>query len=366
MTLNKIIFAAGGTGGHIYPAIAVADELKKMNDKIDILFIGVKGKMEEKVIPQYGYQLRTINISGLNRNLSPKNLLTAFKFFSSTRAAANLLRTFEPDIVFGTGGYVSGPVFWAANRLKIPSVIYEGNFYPGLTVRLFASRVNKILLNFTESTVFFKQKDKINIMPYPVRRNLKTYSRNGALSRFGLNPGKKTLFIFGGSQGAHSINRAILNCLDKLVAANIQMLWQTGENDYDVIKKTVGENLNIKLFSFLNEIDYAYSASDLVVCRSGISAVMEIAYFGIPVIFVPYPFSSEAHQLRNAERLKEQNAAEMILDKDLQNQLATKVIELINDESKLKHLRHNIRQFCDPKAASRIAGFLKDFMLSKN
>src|SRR5437867_3152185 len=147
MTLNKIIFAAGGTGGHIYPAIAVADELKKMNNKIDILFIGAKGKMEEKVIPHYGYKIRTINISGLSRNLSPKNLLTAFKFFSSTRAAANFLRTFKPDIVFGTGGYVSGPVFWAAERLKIPSVIYEGNFYPGLTSRLFSSRVNRILLN---------------------------------------------------------------------------------------------------------------------------------------------------------------------------------------------------------------------------
>lgn len=361
--LSRIIFAAGGTGGHIYPALAVADELKKINENINICFIGAKGKMEEKVVPEYGYLLKTINISGLIRSLNTKNLWTALKLFSSVKEARSLLKGFAPDIVFGTGGYASGPVVWSASKLKIPVVLYEGNYYPGLTVRFLASRANAVLVNFPESEKFFKHKNKIKSMSYPVRKKLKIYSRNEAIIHFNLISDKKTLFIFGGSQGAHSINKAFLKCFDKLTVSNIQILWQTGEKDYDEVFNAVTQNPDIKIFKFLNEIDFAYSAADLIVCRSGISAVMEIAYFGAAAIFVPYPFASEAHQLMNAEKMYKQNAAELILDKNLDIQMESKIIKLINDKKKLNEMRANIKRFSDVNAASKIAGYLNNFNL---
>ncbi len=363
--LKRIVFAAGGTGGHIYPALAVADELKQMNKEIEICFIGAKGKMEERLVPGYGYRLETINIRGLSRKINPKNLITAFKLFSSVRESRAILKNFVPDVVFGTGGYVSGPVVWAARGLKIPTMLYEGNYYPGITVRLLASKVNKILLNFPESKRFFKDEKKIEVIPYPVRRTLKVYKRHEAAHHFGLARDRKTLFVFGGSQGAHSINNALLKNLNQLIDAKIQVIWQTGNKDYEMIGDKVKQNPDVRLFKFIDNIDYAYSAADLVVCRSGISALMELAYFGSAAIFVPYPFSSDNHQLKNAERLLEQKACGIIFDKELDS-LASKIIELINDDSKLNEMRMNIKKFSDANAASRIAEFLIGFANKRN
>lgn len=358
--LNKIIFAAGGTGGHIYPAIAVADELKKKNSRISICFVGAKGKMEEKIIPAQGYEFKSVNITGFERRINPKNLFTLLNLFTSLRQARSILETFGPDLVFGTGGYVSGPVLLAAKKLNIPSIVYEGNYHPGLTVRLLASSVNKILLNFQESDKFFKQKNKIAVMPYPVRKNLKHYPLNEAVKYFGFKPGKKNIFIFGGSQGAHSVNQTLLKCFQSLTDSGINILWQTGDRDFDSINQAV-KNENVKLFKFLNEIDIAYSASDLVICRAGISTIMEIAYFGAAAIFVPYPYASDNHQVKNAERLCQSNAAEMILDKDIEQMLAPKIMEIIHDNNRLELMRKNIRRFSDDNAASKIADFLNTF-----
>ncbi len=365
--INRIIFAAGGTGGHIYPAIAIADELKRLNDKIEIKFIGAKGRIEEKIIPQNGYKLETIEISGFKRSLSIKNFLTAFKIIKALKDSAKILKDFKPELVFGTGGYVSGPVLRSAAKLRIPTVIEEGNLYPGVTVKLISPKADKVIVNFEDTKKFLKRKDNVEVMSYPVRENLKNYGKSESLAFFELDASRKTLLVFGGSQGAQSINNALLKCFKNICSRGIQIIWQTGDNDYENISNAVTGNKNIRVLKYINEIDKAYSAADLVICRSGISTIMELASFGIAAVFVPFPLASENHQQKNAEALVKKNAAEMILDNELDEKLEHSILSLIEDENKLALMKSNIKQFADQKAASKIAAMLIDLVSnSKN
>jgi UDP-N-acetylglucosamine--N-acetylmuramyl-(pentapeptide) pyrophosphoryl-undecaprenol N-acetylglucosamine transferase len=365
--INKILFAAGGTGGHIYPAIAIADELKKMNDKIEIKFIGAKGKIEEKIIPNAGYKLETIEIQGFKRSLSPKNIVTFTKIFKSLSQSKKILMDFEPQIVFGTGGFVSGPVLKSARRLGIKTVIQEGNFYPGITTKLLSTGADKVILNFGGTKKFLKRQDNIEVLSYPVRQNLKRISKTEAASHFGLDPNKKIIFAFGGSQGAHTINMALLSSFKNLAASGIQIIWQTGERDFENISDAISDQQGIKALSYINNIDYAYSVADLILCRAGVSTIMELASFGSAVVFVPYPQASENHQEKNAMALFEKGAAEIIVDKNLKNELEKTVTSLINDDIKLNSLKNNIKQFADSNAAAKIAEMLvKMVETSKN
>lgn len=365
--INKIVFAAGGTGGHIYPAIAVADELRKLNEKVEIKFIGAKGRIEEKIVPKNGYELKTINISGFKRSLSYKNILTGIRIIKALRQSKQILKNFKPELVFGTGGFVSGPVLKSARRLKIPIVVEEGNYHPGVTVKLLSPIAEKVILNFEGTRKFLKRQDNIEVISYPVRENLKRYDKDEALKYFGLDSDKKTLFVFGGSQGAKSINRALMKCFSNIVSSGVQIIWQTGEGDFEKISNAVSQQNGIKALKYIDSIDYAYSASDLVICRAGISTIMELASFGSAVVFVPYPQASENHQEKNAMALAEKNAAEIIPDKVLNEKLENTVLSLINDESRLNIMRSNIKQFADIKAASKIAQLLvKMVNTSKN
>lgn len=356
--INKIVFAAGGTGGHIYPAIAVADELRRINDKIEIKFIGAKGRIEEKIVPKNGYKLETIEVAGFKRSLSLKNISTAVKIIKALKEAKKILKDFAPDIVFGTGGFVSGPVLKAATRMGIPAVIEEGNFYPGVTVKLLSAKADKVILNFEGTRKYLKRQDNIEIMSYPVRQNLKKLSRAESAKYFGLDESKKILFVFGGSQGANSINNALLKCYKSLTTTGTQIIWQTGEGDFDKVQKDVSANKNIKAFKYIDSIDYAYSACDLVLCRGGVSTIMELASFGSAAIFVPYPLASENHQEKNAKALVDKHAAEMILDKELNEKLEHTILNLMHDDSRLRNMSVNIKQFADPNAASKIAQML--------
>jgi len=356
--INRIVFAAGGTGGHIYPAIAIADELRKLNEKIEIKFIGAKGRIEEKIVPKSGYQLETIDISGFKRSLSPQNVKVTLKFLKAVKETKKFLKEFEPGIVFGTGGFVTGPVLWSAVKLGIPSVIQEGNAYPGITTKWLSSKVDKLILNFEETKKYLKRQNNIEIMSYPVRENLKRYSKEYASKYFGLNSGRKILFVFGGSQGANSINTAMLKCFDNIAGSGVQIIWQTGESDFERISKTVSSNKNVKILKYIDDIDYAYSACDLIVCRAGVSTIMELASFGLAAVFVPYPLASENHQEKNAREFAEKHAGELILDKDLNQRLENTILGLINDDNKLNYMRNNIKQFADTKAASKIAQLL--------
>ncbi len=356
--INRIIFAAGGTGGHIYPAIAVANELKKLNPSIKILFIGAKGKLEEKIVPNSAYELKTIDVQGFYRSLNLKNVSSAIKLIKALTQSKKILKEFKPEIVFGTGGYVSGPVLKSANSLRIPTAVQEGNYYPGITVKMLAPKAEKVILNFEASQKYLKRKDNIAITGYPVRENLIKYSIEDARKYFGLDINRKTLFTFGGSQGAASINNALLNCFENLTNCNINIIWQTGERDYEKINDSVKANQSVKVFKYINDIDYAYSASDLIVCRAGISTVTELAAFGCASVLVPYPRAAENHQEKNANALVEKDAAEMLKDSMLNEKLEQKITELINDNKKLDEMKKNIKQFADIKAASKIADML--------
>jgi UDP-N-acetylglucosamine--N-acetylmuramyl-(pentapeptide) pyrophosphoryl-undecaprenol N-acetylglucosamine transferase len=356
--INRIVFAAGGTGGHIYPAIAIADELKKINEKIVIRFIGAMGRIEEKIVPENGYKLEKIEVAGFKRSLSFKNITAAYKVIRALNESKKILKDFKPEIVFGTGGFVSGPVLKSAVRLGIKTVIEEGNYYPGVTVKLLSSSVNKVIVNFDGTKKFLKRQDNVEVMSYPVRENLKRYPRNEAAGYYNLDPNKKTLFVFGGSQGANSINEALLKSYKNYANADVQIIWQTGINDFDKISAHVSNTKNIKVFKYIDNIDYAYSASDLVLCRAGISTIMELASFGLPVVFVPYPKASENHQEKNAKALVEKNAAAIIHDRELNEKLENIVLNLISDDEKLSAMAQNIKQFADSKAASKIAQML--------
>lgn len=359
--LNKVIFAAGGTGGHIYPAIAIADELVKLNSKIEIKFIGAKGRIEEKIIPQNGYKLETIEVSGFKRSLSPKNLQSFFKVFKALKESKKILKNFAPQLVYGTGGFVSGPVLKAAQSMNIINVIEEGNFYPGVTVKLLSQKADKVILNFEGTKKYLKRSDNTAVMSYPVRQNMQKIPRADAAGFFGLVPDKKTLFAFGGSQGAGSINDALINCFKNLTGAGIQIIWQTGEKDYNTVNTSAAGDKNIKVLKYLDKIDRAYSACDLVICRAGVSTIMELAGFGIPAILVPFPHASENHQEKNALAVAEKNAGEILLDKDLER-AENMILDLINDNSRLEIFRKNIAGLADSNAASKIAELLVELV----
>jgi UDP-N-acetylglucosamine--N-acetylmuramyl-(pentapeptide) pyrophosphoryl-undecaprenol N-acetylglucosamine transferase len=364
--INRIIFAAGGTGGHIYPAIAVADELKKINENIKIKFVGAKGRIEEKIIPNSGYELSTIKVSGFKRSLSLKNIGSAFKLLKALSESKKILKSFKPELVFGTGGYVSGPVLKSASKLGYLTVVHEGNYYPGVTVKLLSSAADKVIINFEGTKQYLKRQDNIAVMPYPVRQNMKRIDRSTALKFYGLSDTRKTLFVFGGSQGANSINKAILKCLKNLLESGIQIIWQTGDNDYEKVSKIYGSNQLVKLFKYIDNIDTAYSASDLVVCRAGISTIMELACFGVAAIFVPFPRAAENHQEKNARAMSDKNAALLILDSELNDKLEAAICMIINDEPGLERIRLNIKKFSDSNAASKIANLLSDMVSNKN
>lgn len=364
--INRILFAAGGTGGHIYPAIAVADELKKINSNVKIRFIGAKGRMEERIVPGSGYELNTIEISGFKRSLSLKNFGAAFKLLKALNESKKILKSFKPELVFGTGGYVSGPVLRTASKLGILNVVQEGNYYPGVTVKLLSSTANRVIVNFEGTKKYLKRQDNIEVLPYPVRQNMKRIARKDALREFGLSENRRTLFVFGGSQGANSINTALLKSIKNLLGSDIQVIWQTGNPDFESISRAVGSNPHVKLFRYIDNIDTAYSASDLVVCRAGISTIMELASIGSAAVFVPFPLAAENHQEKNAKALADKNAAKLILDSELNEKLEATICMLIHDEQSLEQMRNSIKQFSDSTAASKIVQMLLKMVNNNN
>jgi UDP-N-acetylglucosamine--N-acetylmuramyl-(pentapeptide) pyrophosphoryl-undecaprenol N-acetylglucosamine transferase len=361
MKIERILIAAGGTGGHIYPAVAVADELRKINEDVKILFVGAKGKMEEKIIPSCGYRLITIEISGFERKLNLKNLFNTGKLVKALKISKKIIKDFNPQVVFGTGGYVSGPVLWAASKLGIPTAVHEGNFYPGATVRLLASKVDKLILNFEETKKYFKKDNNILLMNCPVRKNLNRLSKREAAAAFGLDHNKKILFVVGGSLGAGSINEAVSGFAGMLCEREIQLIWQTGQNDYNLYSEKFLGNNSIKILKYIDNMDAAYSACNLIVCRAGISTIMEVAAFGCAAIFVPYPKAAENHQEKNARAMVKAGAAEMILDNDLKRDLMNFILRLMDNDQITARLKEKVKSFADPDAAYKLAELL-DYM----
>ena len=340
----KVILSGGGTGGHIYPAIAIANEFKLRFPMTEFLFVGASDKMEMQKVPQAGYSIVGLWISGFQRKLTIKNLLFPLKLVFSLLKSIQLVGTFKPDIVIGTGGFVSGPVLYTASLKGVPTIIQEQNSYPGITNKLLSKRVSKICVAYEGLDRFFP-KNKIIISGNPVRQDLLNLEQNTkeAISFFNLESDKKTLLVLGGSLGARRINQLIETKLDYFSSIGVQVIWQCGKlysEDYD---KYNSRNL-VQVHTFINRMDLAYSSADFVISRAGASSVSELCIVGKPVIFIPSPNVSDDHQTKNANAITQNNAAISIAEKDLDATFDIIFFELFESESKQELLSKNIKK----------------------
>ena len=348
----KIIISGGGTGGHIYPAVAVAQELQKRIPDVEILFVGASDRMEMEKVPKAGYKIVGLWISGLQRSLSVKNILFPIKVVSSVLKSLQILKSFKPDAAIGFGGYTSGAMLYAATIKKIPTVIHEANSYAGITNKILKDRVDTICVAYDKMERFFPE-NKIVKTGNPVRKDLMNVQnlRSEAITFFNLDPIKKTVLVIGGSLGARTINESILNGLKKIEDAGLQLIWQTGKNFSQAEKL---QTSNFKLQTFIYEMNLAYSAADIVVSRAGALSIAELAQVKKPVILVPSPNVDEDHQTKNAMALVDREAAILVRDIDARNVLVDEVIKLANNEMKQAQLKNNIASFAMPNAAERI------------
>ena len=356
---NKhIMLSGGGTGGHIFPAIAIAGVLKQLLPGSEILFIGAKGRMEMQKVPLAGYPIEGIWISGFQRRLTFKNLLFPFKLIVSLLKVNRIISRFRPDVVIGTGGYASGPALKVATRRKVPTLILEQNSYPGVTNRLLAGSVDCICVAHQGMERYFPA-SKIIVTGNPVRQEmvLTAGKKQAALEFFSLSDQRSTLLVIGGSQGALSINQAVGSQLDDLQGANCQIIWQTGAHFFaeaqELVKRRNFDRVHV--LSFIERMDYAYAAADVVVSRAGAIAISELCLVRKPAILVPLPFAAEDHQTKNAMALVEQGAAVMIKDQDLDKSLTMTVRELMENKDRQRRLSEQIGKLGREDAALRIA-----------
>lgn len=358
MQAYKIIISGGGTGGHIFPAIAIANALKTKFPNVDILFVGAEGKMEMEKVPAAGYKIIGLPIMGLQRRLTFENLKFPFMLLKSMRMAKRILNEFQPNVVVGVGGYASGPLLKAATKMKIPALIQEQNSYPGITNKMLAGKVQKICVAYQGMEKFFP-KDKIVLTGNPVRQDIKNLEakRERAIEYFELDKNKKTILVIGGSLGAKTINESIDAGLEKIVDKNMQLLWQTGKWYADKAAKAVEsfQDKHIKTMPFIAKMDYAYAVADLVISRAGASSISELCIAAKATVFVPSPNVAEDHQTKNAMALVNQNAALLVKDMEAKNKLVPQVLEVLDDELLLTKLRRNISKMAFNDSAEIIA-----------
>lgn len=354
----KIIVSGGGTGGHIYPAISIANALKQKHENCEILFVGAEGKMEMEKVPAAGYKIVGLPIRGLQRSFSKENLKFFSRLISSLRKAKKIVKEFQPDVVVGVGGYASGPLLYAATKLGIPALIQEQNSYAGITNKLLSKRVQKICTAYEGMERFFPS-EKILLTGNPVRKDLQNIAsmKPEAIKHFGLDPEKKTILIVGGSLGARTINDSVLNSLVSFSESEVQVIWQTGKFYFEKVQKEM-ENWKIPglhVYDFLSRMDLAYAAADLVISRAGAGTISELCLVAKPCILVPSPNVAEDHQTKNALALVDKDAAIMIKDVDAQRDLVREALKLITEPQTLSRLAENSNALAKPNAAEQIA-----------
>ena len=353
----KIIISGGGTGGHIYPAIAIADALKQYNPATDILFVGAIGKMEMQKVPEAGYPIVGINIRGFQRKQVLQNVVFPFRLAASLRKARKLLKDFQPDVVVGTGGYASAPILYMAAKQQVATLIQEQNAAAGLTNRILARYVDTVCVAYPNMEKYFPQK-KIVHTGNPTREGLMQLGkkREAAHTYFGLDPNKKCLLVLGGSLGAKTINESTLRAADRLMEAGLQIIWAIGHSYFENIKAqlTQQQQSTIKVYPFIKAIDLAYAAADVVVARAGALAVAELCIAQKPVIFVPSPNVTADHQTQNVLPLVAKNAALMIKDHEAPQQLAQAVLQVVQSAAQQNTLANNIKAWAKPKATAAI------------
>jgi len=349
----NFIISGGGTGGHIYPAVAIANELKLRYPDAKFLFVGANDRMEMEKIPQSGYQIKGLWISGLQRSFSLDNLLFPFKLISSLWESKKIVKSFKPDLAIGTGGYASAPLLKIASSKGIPCVIQEQNSYAGLTNKWLSKNVKKICVAYEQMERYFPA-DKLCFTGNPVRQDLIDISdkKEQAISHFNLDNTKKTVLILGGSLGAQRINHLISNHLNYFLKLDVQILWQCGSYYYEIYRGI--KNDFVQVHSFLNRMDLAYAASDYIISRAGALSVSELCLVGKPVIFIPSPNVSEDHQTKNATSISAKNAAILIKEEDLEKQFKKQFNQLINSENLQSELSKNIKSLAKPNATKDI------------
>ncbi|MHC5362744.1 undecaprenyldiphospho-muramoylpentapeptide beta-N-acetylglucosaminyltransferase [Myroides sp. LJL110] len=348
----KVIISGGGTGGHIYPALAIANEIKSRYPQADILFVGAKGKMEMQKVPQAGYPIKGLWISGLQRKLTVDNLMFPFKVVSSLYNSRKIIKSFKPDVVIGTGGFASGPVVKMANMMGIKTVIQEQNSFPGLTNKLLGKKVDLVFVAYDGLDSYF-DRNKLIKTGNPVREDLisKITDKQQAKRRLELDPHKQTLLVIGGSLGARRINELIKEQLDFFIAENWQILWQCGKLYYEDYKKYNSNQIQVR--EYIDQMEYAYACADLVISRAGASTVSELALVGKPVIFIPSPNVAEDHQTKNAQNIVSQGAAVMIKERELEN-FKEIFSKLSKDQTYLNQLGNNFKAMGLPQATKQI------------
>lgn len=354
---KRILIAGGGTGGHVYPALATIEALKRKGD-FRFLYVGGKNGIETRIVPRYGVPLETILISGFARSFSLKNLLFPAKLLIGLYQSRRIVKQFSPHVAVGTGGYVSGPVLYAAAKMKAPVLIQEQDVYPGITTRLLAKYARRICLSFDATRRHFPQyADKLVVTGNPVRETLGSVTRQAGREKMGLEQGKMALLIFGGSQGARSVNTAMSGILpDLLRKYEMQALWQTGESQFEAVMKGFqGAAERVRILPYIQEMDVAYAAADVVVCRAGAITLAELAVVAKPAVLVPYPYAAGNHQEHNSRMVAEAGAALMVTEKagwekELQRALET----LLSDESLRQQQSAAWKKLARPRAAEQI------------
>ncbi|NNF02564.1 MAG: undecaprenyldiphospho-muramoylpentapeptide beta-N-acetylglucosaminyltransferase, partial [Bacteroidia bacterium] len=351
----KVIISGGGTGGHIFPAIAIANKIKEHNNKADILFVGALGKMEMEKVPNAGYKIEGLWISGIKRKLSADNLLFPFKLLSSLMKSAKIIKKFKPDVVIGVGGFASGPLLYRAAEFGIPTLIQEQNSYPGITNKILSKKVNKICVAYDGMNKFFPE-SKITKTGNPVREDIlsSTINKEEAAKHFDLDINKKTCLIVGGSQGSRTLNTAISAAIAEVVNSDIQLIWQTGPQFLSEAKKVCKDRENIWVDSFINRMDLAYAMADIVVSRAGASTISELCLVAKPCILVPYPYAAEDHQTKNAKALVDNNAAILVTDANASKDLVPELLKLMNDGSMQKNFASNLKSMALPNSSDLI------------
>lgn len=356
----RIIISGGGTGGHIFPAVSIANAIKAKRPDAKILFVGALGRMEMQRVPAAGYEIKGLPVRGLIRPLwSPKNISVLIDYLKSKQMAKKIIKDFKPTAAVGVGGYASGATLDAAHSLGVPSLIQEQNSYAGKTNKMLSAKVNKICVAYDGMERFFPA-DKIMKTGNPVRQNIvnATISRDDAIKQFGLDPKKKTILIIGGSLGARTVNESVLQHLDEIETSGVQFIWQTGKYyNADIMEKMKAHKPMpmLKVMDFISDMGAAYKAADLVISRAGASSISEFCLIGKPVILVPSPNVAEDHQTKNAMALVNKDAALMVRDADAREQVIGLALDTVKDDNKLKSLTENVKKLGLPASADIIA-----------
>lgn len=361
----RFIFSGGGTGGHIYPAIAIANELKRRYPEATFLFVGAQDRMEMEKVPQAGYKIEGLWITGIQRKLTLKNLMFPFKLISSLIKASSIVKRVHPHVVIGTGGFASGPLLRVASGRGIPCVVQEQNSYAGITNKLLKNRVQKICVAYDDMGRFFPQ-EKIVKTGNPVRADLVTLNidRSDALEFFQLSTAKKTVLVLGGSLGARRINKLISDKLDFFKDMEIQVLWQCGKGYIEEFKGNTSKT--VKVHAFLNDMDKAYAAADIIISRAGAGSVSELCIVGKPTFFIPSPNVAEDHQTKNAQALENDSAAILIREVDLDTVFEPRFKEIFNSEEKQVELGRNMKALALPNATNAICDEIEKLLPDNN